>query len=91
MTHERHQYGPGLYMSLADAAAIYNQVSAETGVALDILLSETRAPKAVRARRKVMAAMRDRGASNLMIAKRMLMDPSSVHHGLKRWEQECAA
>jgi len=81
---------PKLYLSLAAATAIYERVSAETGVPMDKLLSESREPNIVRARRMVMAAMQDRGASVMMIGKRMQLNHSSVIYGLRKY-QELAA
>jgi chromosomal replication initiation ATPase DnaA len=83
-----HPNQPGVYISLSAARFIYAQVSERTGVSVDDLLSERRARHVVRARWQVMRAMRDRGASLPMIAKRMLLNHATVLYGLRVLESK---
>jgi chromosomal replication initiation ATPase DnaA len=78
-------------LPLADACAIFEQVSKASGLSVDALTSESRALPVVTARRAVIRLMRGRKASHVTIGRRMQLDYTTVMHALKRFEQDDAA
>ncbi len=80
-----------LPLPLADARAIFEQVSAASGLPVDTLTGEGRSLKVIAARRAVMRLMRDRRAGYRAIGTRMQVDFTTVMHALKRFEQDDAA
>jgi chromosomal replication initiation ATPase DnaA len=74
----------GAYISIETARQAYAQVSAESGISMEMLLSRHRWRKLVRARWRVMQIMRDQNASLPMIALRMGLHHTTVMHGLRQ-------